>query len=286
MSTPTLHKRMVQYICKVSLFQTKMAKSPKNPNRNPRYKQNKEKNPVYKDWRKARYQGNTYDFQVPTTKVSVPFDVRALTPYPNPGVYGSDNYDIGANRVIEYMNQYPDATPMEAIGVVANELKESGTNPSAIQGINDLSKMNIPTPRQLANPLGIGRLQLSEIRKRQFLDFVGNNAKKAVDPYYQTEFMRLERAGKIGTEKGNYAAIGKANNPAEAAWIAASRMVRPNPSQQHFIDRMENADSIYSRLVQRYNQTQQPQPVAEPSVMTRLQKFVPEAWDKIISIFD
>lgn len=264
-----------------------MAKSPQNPNRNPRYKQDKQTNPVYKDWRKARYQGNTYDFMVPTTKVSIPFDVRALTPYPNPGPYSYDNYNLGANRAIEIMQSLPDATPWEAIGIAANELKESGTNASAIQGILDPKKMNVPNKRQMASPLGIGRLQLSEDRKKQFLQFVGNDPKKAVDPYYQTEFMRAERAGKIGTEKGNYAAISKANNPAEAAWIAASRMVRPNPEQQHFIDRMENADSIYARLVNLYDQSKRQQsPAVEPSMLSRLQKYIPEMWNNVISVFD
>ena len=185
------------------------------------------------------------------------------------------------------MKDYPDASPWEAIGIAANELKESGTNASAIQGILDPKKMNVPNKRQMASPLGIGRLQLSEDRKKQFLQFVGNDPKKAVDPYYQTEFMRAERAGKIGTEKGNYAAISKANNPAEAAWIAASRMVRPNSEQQHFIDRMENADSIYARLVNLYDQSKQKQqPAVEPTMLSRLGNFSADAWKQFVTMFD
>jgi hypothetical protein len=248
---------------------------PKSP-RNPRYKQNKQVNPIYKDWDKAVYMGNTYNFKVPKTEVKIPFDIRQLTPIPNAGSYGYDNYDLGANRAIQYMKDFPDASPWEAIGIAASEMKESGTNPTAMQGVLNPQIINKPTKKDLASPLGIGRIQISNARKKDFVDFVGKDPKKAVDPYYQTEFIRAERAGKIGTEKNKYAMLKDAKNAADAGWLAAKHVIRPNQDPQHFIDRMENADSILSRLTLRNAQIER-----EKQLQAALQQ--PSMWQKFLN---
>ena len=263
----------------------------------PRFNPGIDVNPKYNLWNEAKYgkygfspeQGGT--FYVPFDDINQNLNPRVLTPAPNVGGYGKYNYKLGANEVINYMKSHPDISYPYAVGLVANKMYESGLNPSVREGQKDLSKVRpitLADMKRMASSTnkGFGEIQLTGNRLKSYFDYIGWDPKKAVQSEYQNKFLDAEAAGKIGTEKNNYAALREARNPAEGAFIAASRVERPAKQSKAFKERMAIADSVDANIVNMMNAYNAEQAAKQKSSGYNAYPESGSLWDKIVWFFN
>lgn len=248
-----------------------------NKKQKPRYRPKQEKNPEYSKWQPARYGGANLPFMIPTDVKDTKFDWNAVTPYTDTGEYGVENWKVGANIAKDYMRAFPDADFNDAVGFAANMLIESGGNPSAIEGryVGNVGKI---TNKQMMGPGGFGGIMLTGPRKRAFWEFVGKDPVEAGKLENQLKFMRAEQQGLIGSESGFYKQASAGRNPAESAFLVASKVERPAAKSAKFEDRMAAADSV-AKYVKAMPKVQTQQKSAQKKPVQVVQKSL---WQRFL----